>query len=108
MEKTLNQYNEAEFLRTDVEAVFKRFIDGSLTGEQLLRKLRGFDAQLKKLFGTKGNKAIWFRTFRGDTMATDIQDIQRYLDQPNSSNTKHFIESVTLGVNEIGMAVYFS
>lgn len=105
----IDENDKVEFIRPDVESAFKDFIEGRITPEKLIAKLKTFDNKLKKLFGRKGNKSIWFRTFKGDTLATSIYNVERYFDLPQShQNYKHFIECVTLGVNELGMEVYFS
>ncbi len=104
----LDEYNRAEFIRSEVEGVFKKYIDNKITDEQFVNKLNSFDNRLKRLFGTKGQKSIWFRLFKGDTLATTIRNIETDLINKHHGNYKCFMESVAIGVNEIGMEVYFS
>ena len=104
----LDGNNKVNFIREEVELVFKNLLQEKITQEQFLKKLHSFDNRLKRLFGTKGNKSIWFRLFNGDTLATTIRSIENEFENPYSNNYKHFFESVEIGVNETGMEVYFS
>lgn len=104
----LDKNNKVEFIRPEVEMVFKKFLIGTITKEQLLKRLNAIDNRLKRLLGTKGNKSIWFRLFKGNPLATTIYNIQSYLDSPYHSNYYHFMECVEMGVIDVGMEVYFS
>ena len=107
----LDEHNRCEFIRPEVEAVVKKFLKKEITQEQFIKKLYTFDKVLKRLFGTKGNKQIWFRTFKGNTGAMWISEIERDLNTlPNcyQRNCEFLLSSLELGVNELGMEVYFS
>ncbi len=104
----LDKNNKVEFIRPELETVFRKFIEGKITKEQLLKKLNAFDNRMKRMFGTKGNRSIWFRLFKGNTGADDARTVESYLSNPNNNNHKYFFECVELGVNELGMEVYFS
>ena len=105
----LDENKKTEFIRPEVEEIIAKFLNKEITKEQLVKKLRGFDNYLKKLFGKKGSQSIWFRTFKGDTMVTTVNDIESTLNLPeNHGNYKCLIESLQIGVNETGMVVYYS
>lgn len=104
----LSEDNEVEFIRPEVEAIFKKFYDGKATKEQLIKKLHGFDGRLKRQFSSKNNQAIWFRLFKGDTGATTIESLESLLNsKQGEANRKYTMECIECGL-ELGMVVYYS
>ena len=87
---------------------FKKLLNKEIQMEVLITKLNTIDNRLKKMFGGK-DKSIWFRTFKGDTLATTIRNVEGYLSGlQGQANLKTFMEGIEIGVNELGMEVYYS
>lgn len=105
----LNEYNEVVFMEDEVKETFAKFLLDKTTKEQLIQKLNGFDGRLKRLFGSKNKQSIWFRIFKGDTLAYGIHQLEIELNLPQSnSNYKCLLEGLEIGVNEVGVGVYYS
>jgi hypothetical protein len=105
----LDEHNKVVFMEDEVKETFAKFLSGKLNKEQLLKKLNGYNGRVKRLFGSANQKSIWFRTFKGHTGAYGIQTIENELNlHPSHNNHKYFMECLELGVNELGVGVYFS
>jgi hypothetical protein len=105
----LDEHNKVVFMEDEVKETFAKFLSGKLNKEQLIKKLNGYDGRLKRLFGSAKQKSIWFRTFKGSTGAETIRELESELNLPPShGNYKYLMECLELGVNELGVGVYFS
>lgn len=105
----LNEHNEVPFMEDEVKETFAKFLSGKITQQQLIGRLKGYNGRLKRLFGSAKGKSIWFRTFKGNTGAETIQEIENDLNLPPShGNRKYLLECLEIGVNELGIGVYFS
>ncbi len=99
----LGENNKVDFIKDEVEALFKKFLSGKIKNEQLIDKLNAIDNRLKRLLGSPKKQSFWFRLFKGESMAHDAQKLANYLE----SGDKYVIESMELGVN-LGIECYYS
>jgi hypothetical protein len=107
----LGEYNKVEFVKEEVEDLFKKLLSGKIKKEQLIGKLNAIENRLKRLFGSPRNQSFWFRLFKGDTMAWDVHKLSIYLELPHyHNNFKHTMECIELAVGSegIGMECYYS
>lgn len=103
----LDENNKVDFVKEEVQEVFKKFMNKKIELPQLLSKLKAIDNRLKKQFAGK-DKSIWFRLFKGDTGATTIRDIEATLKRERGfANCGYMLDSMEIGLN-IGMEVYYS
>lgn len=75
----------------------------------LVGQLKKLERKVKRDLGSKGKKALWFRLFKGDTLVTDLNDIERYVTGNDSaSNIQFFVECVEIGLKEKTLSTQFS
>lgn len=61
-----------------------------------------FEADIENLC----TKNMWFRFFKGDTLATTINDIINSLDCPTNKN--HILRNLDTAINDNELEIYFS
>lgn len=107
---------ETERFYDIVRLAFAKFLDSD-KGEEaqatLLKVLNKIEAEFKKFGGKKQtkDKTLWLRFFAGDTLATDIWDIQRTINPhvATHSNYNHMLECMGIAIMpESGMELHFS
>ena len=76
--------------------VFKVYADFEKSSEEV------FASEREKL----NAKNMWFRFFKGDTLATTINDIINALDCP--TNKKHILRNLDAVINDNELEIYFS
>lgn len=75
----------------------------------LVGQLKKLERTIKRELGSKGKKTLWFRFFDGDTLATDLYDIERYVTgRDSSANIQLFLECVEIGLNNNTLSTKFS
>ncbi|WP_276497918.1 hypothetical protein [Pontibacter litorisediminis] len=55
-----------------------------------------------------GEGELWLRFFEGDTGATTISDLERYLTAPSHPNYRSITDSILLALEQGGLQVHFS
>ena len=90
--------------RSIVINLFQSFLAGKITERELIDNLTEIENELKK--GRNTSKELWFRFFKGDTMATSVLNIYRALDSPNRESLR---EDFQLSIdNPKELKIYFS
>lgn len=75
----------------------------------LVGQLKKLERKVKRELGSKGKKTLWFRLFEGDTSATDLYNIEKYVTGNDSaSNIQFFLECVEIGLNNNTLSTKFS
>jgi len=99
------------FDRFDDEAIgyFKMYLeDPEFTLTDLIKCLGGIEYNICKVAKKGKNKSIWFRMFKGDTLATDLTDLRRALESYHANTREHMREAIQTGVDTQGIEVYYS
>lgn len=103
--------NRIEYVYSCTNAMFRFLHDNDL--DVLLEDLKRIEAHAVDKYGNDEGESMWFRFFKGDTLATDIRNIENDLSLPEGhSNYKLLVERfdmVTKDINpENELRVYFS
>lgn len=91
--------------RGKVLDLFQSFLAEKIDEQELLTTLTAIENNLKNgvIYTQKG---LWFRFFKGYTMATDISNIRAYLYNQNRESLK---EDFQIAIdNPIGFKIHFS
>jgi hypothetical protein len=72
--------------KNDIYNIFNRWLKGEINDKRLVN-------QLKRILGKK-----WFRFFKGDTLATDYNNVAFSLNSPN--NREFLKECMLLSINK--------
>ena len=94
--------------RSEITVAFFKFRQGEISNEELIDFLKNIESRLISNFPQVKNGSLWFRFFKGDTLATDINDIQADLNKPLHSNYSNLLERLDLVVNKGELELYFS
>lgn len=98
----LGEHNEVEIVNDEVKELFSKFLSGKINKDKLISKLNAIDNRLKRLFGSPKKQSFWFRLFKGESIAHDAYKLN------NSLSDNYTIESMKLGVEELGIECYYS
>lgn len=93
-----------EEIKPQAQLAFDSFKNKVITANQLVIRLQYFE---RILTNGKGKKQLWFRFFNDDTLATDIDDINRNL-STTGKNHNHLIECIDIAVANQSLQIYFS
>lgn len=88
----------------DAYIAFAMFV-GNNDHKSLVVKLELIEKQLKK--GKNTDKTLWFRFFKGDTAATDINNIKYSFDRKDQ-NREYYFENICQCVFDQSLEIYFS
>jgi hypothetical protein len=95
-----------EALKPKILELFKNFLSDKITKRELITELYKIEIELSDYEPTA--KDLWFRFFRGDTLATTISDISATLMQ-NKRNIDFTKEQMQIAIeNPNEFQIYFS
>ncbi|MBB6610080.1 hypothetical protein H7F15_03435 [Pontibacter sp. Tf4] len=97
-----------------VKQTFNAYLDGIISGEELLIKLREIEMQLmsdndtddEELDFTSG-KGLWIRFFEGDADGLTLPEIEKDLRNPDHPNYKILRHGIAIGLANDELEVYF-
>lgn len=99
--ENLNQYSPI------VKQAFSDYLDQKLDAVDLILKLQKLEKKIKRETKLKGE--FWLRFFKGDTLATDIRNIERDLENPYSNSFKYMTECMEIAIQpETEIEIYIS
>ena len=100
----LNQY-KLRFLE-----LFADFLSMKIDEQTFIQKLYSFEMKIKSENDETENEdcSLWFRFFKGDTLATTIRDIKTDLIFGNTSNHNFMIENLKLAIELNELEIYLS
>ena len=96
-----------------VKQTFSAYLDGIITSEELIIKLREIEMQLMSDNDTdeednfEAGKGLWIRFFEGDTEGLTIQEIEKDLSNTEHPNYKILRHGITLGLAADELQVHF-
>lgn len=91
--------------RSTVIDLFSSFLAGKIEKRELIFNLSEIDRELKK--NPKTLKGLWFRFFKGDTMATTIQGLKNSIG--SYTNDNYIKECMQIAIdNPKGLQIYYS
>ncbi len=89
-----------------LRGIFSDFHNKKIDNWQLIKRLRAVENKTRS-----GQKSIWFRFFKDDTLATTVNNIERDLNTlPNcyQKNRDHMLENIQIAVEENSLQINFS
>ena len=91
--------------RSKILDLFQSFLAEKITIEELLTTLTAIERNLKNgVIHTE--KGLWFKFFKGDTGATTIQNIRKWL---HDFNKESLMEDFKIAIeNPKGLQIYYS
>ena len=98
-----------------VKQTFSAYLDGIITSEELIIKLREVEMQLmsdndtddeEEVFET--GKGLWIRFFEGDTEGLTIQEIEKDLGNPEHPNYKILRHGIAIGLAADELEVHYN
>jgi hypothetical protein len=91
--------------RSNVIDLFKSFLAEKIEKRELIFALTEIDKEIRK--NHKTLKGLWFKFFKDDTRATNIQNIYYGIDNP--TNDKHYRECMQIAIdNPKELQIYYS
>lgn len=98
------------------KGLFKAFLDtkhrNSEGNYELYKGLNNLEKSIRKQIKRKGkNISLWFRFFKGDTLATDINNIKKHttLSTTTATNYAHMLECMEIAIlPDSGLEIHFS
>lgn len=91
--------------RSTVVDLFSSFLAEKIEKRELIFALTEIDKEIRK--NPKTLKGLWFKFFKGDTGATTITDLSKYIDC--STNREHITDCMQIAVdNQKELQIYYS
>lgn len=85
-----------EDLKQIILSLFQSYLDGGLSQKRLKTELYKLEIDLTDLDNID-NKDLWFRFFKGDTLATTIADLDNLL--KSNKNKKYALENLKMAID---------
>jgi hypothetical protein len=93
--------------------VFNAYLDGILTNDELVIKLREIEMQVMSDLDSDDDdeaeikKGLWFRFFKGDTEGLTISEIEKDLNNPGHPNFNILKHGMAIGIASDELEVHF-
>lgn len=97
-----------------VTQIFSAYLDGVITSEELIIKLREIELQLMSDNDTEeeeetyvAGRGLWIRFFEGDTEGLTIPEIEKDLRNPEHPNYKILRHGIAIGLAADELEVHY-